>query len=142
MYVSEECILAFRAVNSSKYPNNCCVFKFENEKLVIDQLSNEFNIDWENFVSKLPENECRYLFYTFKYISQVDNVERSKLIHILWTPKTADKKDKMMGAFFNEIVLDKLGAASAVICRLQASHSSNLAYNDILEKVSLKLTVK
>ena len=144
--VPEECVISFRKVNTGKFANNFSIFKFaENESLAIDSPNHDdqnVNISWDELISKLPVDGCRYVLYNFNYISVTDNIERSKLVFILWSPSAANKKHKMMSAFFAQSVLDKLTAASAVSCQIQAGTTSSLEYSVVLEKVLRKLSVK
>ena len=129
--VSEECISAFKRMNSSKSQSNCCAFSYdEHEHLQINSDLSPSNeaISWDEMINKLRSDQCAYIFYQFKYISETDQIERSKLISILWSPHHAHRKEKMMSAFFSQSVHDKLSASSAVFCHIQAADISSLEY--------------
>ena len=166
MVISNECIEYFRKFNFNNN-DNYAIYKFNeaDETLRIDDHhpphnNNDNNDDGEEendqkqkkgrkisleelVETKLAiDNECKYCFYKFKYMSETDKIERSKVVFILWSPPSASRKQKMLSAFFAQSFLLQLGASSAISCQLQASSSSSLLYNDVLDKLFRSLSVK
>ena len=93
------------------------IFSVEKESLQVFKVEN-MNRNWTDFVSSFPEDKCCHIFTHFDYISETDNVERSKFVHVLWAPSKASRKDKMQITFFAEKALVDLGGLGA--CRIEA----------------------
>lgn len=171
MVISNECIEYFRKFNfnNNNNNNNYAIYKFNeaDETLHIDddgdrhphpQHNNNEDggeendqkqkkgreISLEELVeTKLAiDNNCKYCFYKFKYMSETDKIERCKVVFIHWSPPSASRKQKMLSAFFAQSFLHQVGASSAISCQLQASSPSSLQYNDVLEKLFRSLSVK
>lgn len=143
--INDECIEYFRKFNHRK-GDNFAVYKFDGESIIIEDANHsdlQRTMTWDELKnSKFPDDECRYCFYKFNYFSPSDEIERSKLIYILWSPSGANKKQKMMSAFFNQAFLDRLGATSAISCQIQAGNLASLEKEDVQEKLFRKLSVK
>lgn len=93
---------------------------------------------YEEFLSFVPEGQCRFAVYDYAY-TNADNCVLQKLIFINWAPDTASIKQKMMYAatkdFFKGF-LDGIGA------EMQASEASELAESEMRERVYAALTRK
>ena len=96
---------------------------------------------WEHFISALPKDSCGYGVAPFNYISPTDGVARSKTVFILWAPSRAPRKDKMMVAFSANGVVNKIGSGG-IGCRVQAGGAHELEYEEVMNQVLSRSTVK
>ena len=65
----------------SKNKTTFLIFKIENKKqIVIDTTSGEDEA-FDTFLSKLPENECRFAIYSFDFLTK-DGRTANKLVNI------------------------------------------------------------
>eukprot|EP01095_Lingulamoeba_sp_RSL-Kostka_P014332 TRINITY_DN620_c0_g1_i3.p1 TRINITY_DN620_c0_g1~~TRINITY_DN620_c0_g1_i3.p1 ORF type:complete len:146 (+),score=48.78 TRINITY_DN620_c0_g1_i3:57-494(+) len=144
VFVSDECKINFSKVKRGK-ELRYCIFKFINETdLVVDKIGSkkESNDEsWEEFVSSLPSDECRYCVYQLPYVSKTDKVERSAFIFLRWCPSGASTKTKMISTFFQKEVISNL-PGSYVQTKLQAGSLDGLEYDYILEQALRFVTVK
>ena len=96
---------------------------------------------WDYSISHFPKENCGYGTAEFKYISPTDGVERMKTVFVLWTPSGAPRNDKMMMAFSANGVVNKL-ASGGIGCRIQHGRVEGLEYEDVLNQVLARSTVK
>lgn len=89
--------------------------------------------DYEKFVEKLPENECKYAVYLFEYDIGKGEGIRSKLVFFTWTPDTAPVRSKMIYASSKDALKLALNGLSLDI---QGTDFSEVSYETVLEKVS------
>ena len=104
----DECVSAAQAVKSGK--SMFCVFvtegngveihemgerKIENGKKDKEQCAEE----WRTFTNQLPKGRCAYGLANFSYISPTDQIERNKVVFVLWAP----------GSIFSKWRKEKLG---------------------------------
>ena len=115
------------------------IFSVEKESLQVFKVEN-MNRNWTDFVSSFPEDKCCHIFTHFDYISETDNVERSKFVHVLWAPSKASRKDKMQITFFAEKALVDLGGLGA--CRIEAGSKQSLEREQVQERILRRVTVK
>ena len=136
MKIAQNCIDEMVAIQKGKKQG---IFSVEKESLQVYKVE-ENDGDWKNFVSSFPDDKCCHIFTHFDYISETDNVERSKFVHILWAPSKASKKDKMQITFFAEKVLVELGGLGA--CRLEAGSKESMEREQVQERILRRVTVK
>ncbi|KAJ1675866.1 cofilin [Spiromyces aspiralis] len=72
------------------------MFKLSNagDKIIVSYISK--SEDYEDFVKRLPEDECRWAVYDMTFDTK--DGQRSKLVFFSWTPDKAKVKNKMMYA--------------------------------------------
>lgn len=100
-------------------------------EIVVKEASD--NADYDEFLSKLPENNALYAVYDFEYELTAGEGKRSKLIFFAWSPDTAPIKAKMVYASSKDALRRSLNGISADI---QGTDFSEVSYETILEKVS------
>ena len=96
---------------------------------------------WNHFISHFLKDNCAYGLAELKYISATDRVERRKTVFVLWAPSAAPRKDKMMVAFSANGVVNKIGSGG-IGCRVQAGSLQGLEYEEVLNQVLARSTVK
>ena len=55
----------------------------ENRKIIIEKTA-EKDTSYEEFLSGLPDDDCRYAIYDFEYQKSADEGLRSKICFIVW----------------------------------------------------------
>lgn len=140
MRITTECT---NAIESIRKGSDQGIFEIANEGLSVLSIKhrNPHNItDWNEFIEEFPTNKCCHIFTHFPYCSTTDNTNREKFVHILWAPREASQKDKMILSFFAQQVLSELGALGAA--RIEAGSVCDLDYSVVREKILRRVTVK
>ena len=109
------------------------IFTLNDEKtqIVVEQTSTEQ--EYDAFLEKLPENECRYAVYDFEYDIGGGEVKDPKLsFHLVPRHRSSQSKDglRFLQGFFEKRALN--GVAADV----QGTDFSEVAYDAVHEKVS------
>lgn len=109
------------------------IFTLNDKKteIVVEETSTDQ--DYDNFLEKLPENECKYAIYDFEYEISGNEGKRSKIVFFTWSPDTAPVKSKMVYASSKDALRKSLTGISADI---QGTDSSEVDYDFVLERVS------
>lgn len=103
----------------------------EKTQIVVEQTSTEQ--DYDAFLEKLPENECRYAVYDFEYDIGGGEGKRSKIVFFTWSPDTAPVRAKMVYASSKDSLRRALNGVAADV---QGTDFSEVAYDAVHEKVS------
>ncbi|KAK3407648.1 hypothetical protein EUGRSUZ_J00048 [Eucalyptus grandis] len=69
----------------------------EKQKQVIVEKLGEPANSYEDFTASLPADECRYAVYDFDFMTE-ENVPKSRIIFIAWSPDTSKVRNKMIYA--------------------------------------------
>jgi cofilin len=85
---------------------------------------------YDDFVSKLPLDECRYAVVNVKFSLENDG-DREKLLFISWSPNKAKLKSKMLFASSKEDFRKQLVGASL---ELQANGAEDVTFECALAK--------
>ncbi|KAL6944875.1 cofilin [Hanseniaspora vineae] len=100
-------------------------------KIVVKETSTD--ADYDNFLEKLPENDCLYAIYDLEYEISAGEGKRSKIVFFTWSPDTAPIRSKMVYASSKDSLRRALNGVSTDI---QGTDFSEVAYETVLEKVS------
>ena len=143
---SDECVRVASSVKSGKAEFALFVLEqdhFQVHAVSVDDLGKESACQqkWQCFVEQLPRERCAYGFVNFSYLSPSDKVERSKVVFVYWAPDSAKMKEKMMTAFSVNGILNKVGEGG-VSSRVQAGCVGSLGYEDVVQQVLARATVK
>jgi cofilin len=135
--VDPKIVTAFQVlVKERKY--RAAVFKI-NEDMTAVQLEKTFateenggaKADWTAFTKTLPDNDCRYAAYDFKYEHQ--GALKTKIIFLLWSPEYSKVRSKMIYASSQEGVVQKL---EGIQRQLQFTDRDDLVYESISKQLS------
>ncbi|GAV76074.1 Cofilin_ADF domain-containing protein [Cephalotus follicularis] len=97
MAVHDDCKLKFQELKA-KRTYRFIVYKIEEkQKQVIVEKLGEPTEGYEDFTSHLPADECRYAVYDFDFMT-AENVPKSRIIFIAWSPDTSRVRSKMIYA--------------------------------------------
>ncbi|XP_073040270.1 actin-depolymerizing factor 3-like isoform X1 [Primulina eburnea] len=95
--VHDDCKLKFMELKA-KRTHRFVVYKIEEkQKQVIVEKLGEPAQTYDDFIAHLPAEECRYAVYDFDYLTE-DNVPKSRIFFIAWSPDTAKVRSKMIYA--------------------------------------------
>nr|ACJ84098.1 unknown [Medicago truncatula] len=101
MAVHDDCKLKFMELKA-KRTHRFIVYKIEEkQKQVIVEKLGEPAQGYEDFTACLPADECRYAVYDFEYLTE-ENVPKSRIFFIGWSPDTARVRSKMIYASTKE----------------------------------------
>ncbi|XP_016479920.1 actin-depolymerizing factor 10-like [Nicotiana tabacum] len=93
--VSDECKLKFMELKA-KRNYRYIVFKIEGQQVVVDKVGEQGETH-QDFSNSLPSNECRYAVFDYDYTTD-ENVQKSKIFFVAWSPETARVRSKMLYA--------------------------------------------
>ncbi|EGD80972.1 cofilin [Salpingoeca rosetta] len=99
-------------------------------EIVVQEVS--ANGDYDEFISKLPTDKCRYAVLDFKYTLN-DGGQRDKIVFFAWTPDTASIKDKMLFASSKDALKKQL---NGIHTEIQATDLDEVEYEEVYNKVS------
>lgn len=130
--VADESLTAFNDLKlGRKYKFVIFTLNDEKTQIVIEQTSTEQ--EYDAFLEKLPENECRYAVYDFEYDIGGGEGKRSKIVFFTWSPDTAPVRAKMVYASSKDSLRRALNGVAADV---QGTDFSEVAYDAVHEKVS------
>lgn len=109
------------------------IFKINDGKteIVVDETSTAH--EYDDFLEKLPENECRYAVYDFEYELASGEGKRSKIVFFAWTPDNSPIRSKMLYASSRDALRRALSGVSSDI---QGTDFSEVSYESVLERVT------
>ncbi|XP_042067652.1 actin-depolymerizing factor 3-like [Salvia splendens] len=93
--VHDECKLKFMELKT-KRSHRYIVFKIEEKQVIVEKLGEPAQT-YDDFTALLPADECRYAIYDFDYFTE-ENVPKSRIFFIAWSPDTAKVRSKMIYA--------------------------------------------
>jgi len=102
----------------------------DNAEIVVEKTSSSQS--YEDFLSDLPEAECRWAVYDFEY-EREEGGKRNKICFYSWSPDEAKIKQKMLFASSRDALRRSLVGIAAEI---QGTDMSEVAHESVLDKVS------
>ncbi|KAG7663517.1 COF1 [[Candida] subhashii] len=130
--VDDECLNVFNELKlGKKYKFIIFTLNETKTKVVVSETSTD--TDYEAFVEKLPENDCRYAIYDFEYELGGGEGKRSKIVFYTWSPDNAPVRSKMIFASSKDSLRRALNGVASDI---QGTDFSEVEYETVLEKVS------
>ncbi|KAG1816840.1 cofilin [Suillus subaureus] len=125
-----ECLDKFaqlKMTKSLKY----VLFKLNDTRteIVVDKTSG--NPNYEEFLTNLPADGCKWAVYDFSYTSD-DGSPRNKLCFFSWSPDSAPIRAKMVHASSKDALRKSLDGIGAEI---QGTDLTEVAYETVLDKV-------
>eukprot|EP01066_Platyproteum_vivax_P005122 Platyproteum_vivax@DN1652_c0_g1_i1.p1 len=124
--VADECVTKF---NEIKMQHNLryVIYKIENKETIIVEHTGEKSETYDDFVSKLPNDEPRYAVVDFQYETD-DGRPQEKLLFLGWSPDTCNVKLKMLYASSKEAIKKKVPGVSK---ELQVNDASDLRLSEV-----------
>ncbi|XP_044487415.1 actin-depolymerizing factor 7 isoform X2 [Mangifera indica] len=130
MAVNDECKLKFLELKA-KRSYRFIVFKIEDQQVTVEKLGQPTE-SYDDFTANLPVNECRYAVYDLDFITD-ENVQKSKIFFIAWSPDTSIIRSKMLYASSKDRFRREL---DGVQVELQATDPSEMSF-DIIKSRAL-----
>ncbi|EGW31935.1 uncharacterized protein SPAPADRAFT_61041 [Spathaspora passalidarum NRRL Y-27907] len=130
--VSDDALSTFNELKLGK-KFKFIIFSLNDNKTEIVVESTSTDTDYDAFLEKLPENECKYAIYDFEYEIGGGEGKRSKIVFFTWSPDTAPVRSKMVYASSKDALRRALNGVAADV---QGTDFSEVAYESVLEKVS------
>ncbi|XP_075521966.1 actin-depolymerizing factor 3 isoform X1 [Primulina tabacum] len=97
MAVHDDCKLKFMELKT-KRTHRFIVYKIEEkQKQVMVEKLGEPGQSYDDFITFLPADECRYAVFDFEFLTK-ENVPKSRIFFIAWSPDTARVRNKMIYA--------------------------------------------
>ncbi|KAL0911095.1 hypothetical protein M5K25_019208 [Dendrobium thyrsiflorum] len=97
MGVADQCKDTFLELQRKK-THRYVIFKIDEKlKEVVVEKTGGTAESYNDFVSSLPENDCRYAIYDFDFVTQ-ENCQKSKIFFIAWSPSMSRIRAKMLYA--------------------------------------------
>ena len=127
--VNDECKLKFVELKSKRL-HRFITYKLQDSKEIVVETVGERAASYEDFVSTLPENDCRFAVYDFDFTTPED-VPKSRIFYIFWSPDTAKVRSKMLYASSNEKFKRGL---DGIQVEMQATDSSEISLDAIKDK--------
>lgn len=106
------------------------------EIVIVDVGGKDSN--YQQFVEKLPENDCRFAVYDYQVTNSEGRVFQ-KLVFLSWSPDTATVRTKMMYASSKDFLKSHM---EGLAVELQVSDKDDITEEDIHEHVISVLTRK
>ncbi|KAB5540789.1 hypothetical protein DKX38_013763 [Salix brachista] len=132
MAVHDDCMLKFMELKA-KRTHRFIVYKIEEEqKQVIVEKLGEPAQSYEDFTASLPADECRYAVYDFDFVTE-ENVQKSKIFFIAWSPDTSKVRNKMIYASSKDSFKKEL---DGIQVELQATDPTEMGLDVIRSRAS------
>merc|ERR1711975_155013 len=128
--IREEVLEAFQELKIG-HKHRFVLFKMTDnmEEVVVDAQGGAGD-SCDQFVSSLPQDDCRYAIYDFEY-NQGEG-QRNKILLVVWAPDSARIKSKMLYASTKDALKKKLVGIGTEI---QATDLSEIDYQTVFDKV-------
>ncbi|CAH9069858.1 unnamed protein product [Cuscuta europaea] len=125
MQVDDDCKLKFLELKS-KRNHRYILFKIEGQQVVVEKLGRP-DESYEDFTNSLPPEECRYAVFDFDFTTD-ENVQKSKIFFIAWSPESSRVRMKMVYASSKDRFKREL---DGIQVELQATDPSEMSLDTI-----------
>lgn len=130
--IADESLNAFNSLKlGKKYKFIIFALNDAKTEIVVEHTSTD--CDYNAFLQKLPDAECKYAIYDFEYEIGGGEGKRSKIVFFTWSPDDAPVRSKMVYASSKDALRRALNGVSADI---QGTDFSEVDFDAVLEKVS------
>jgi cofilin len=132
MAVNDECKQKFMELKA-KRQHRYIIFKIEEgKKEVLVEKTGEPSTSYDDFAADLPSDECRYAVFDYDFFSE-ENVPKSKIFFIAWSPDTSRIRSKMLYASSKDRFRREL---DGIQIELQATDPSEMSLEVISGRVA------
>ncbi|XP_075484931.1 actin-depolymerizing factor 7 [Primulina tabacum] len=123
--VHDDCKLRFLELKA-KRNHRFIIFKIDGQQVVVEKLGSPGD-SYDDFAAALPSDECRYAVFDFDFITD-ENVQKSKIYFIAWSPETSKVRMKMVYASSKDRFKREL---DGIQVELQATDPSEMSFDII-----------
>jgi len=127
--VDPECLAVFQQLKLGK-KHKYIIFNINANKTEIVVEKTSAATDYEEFLTDLPEDACRWAVYDLGFEKE-DGGQRNKIVFYSWSPDSAKIKDKMVAASSRDSLRRSL---VGIALEIQGTDGSEVAYETVLEK--------
>lgn len=132
MAVHDDCKLKFMDLKA-KRTFRFIIYKIEEkQKQVMVEKLGEPAETYDDFAACLPADECRYAVFDFDFMT-AENVPKSRIFFIAWSPDTARVRSKMIYASSKDRFKREL---DGIQIELQATDASEVGLDVIKSRAS------
>ncbi|XP_076953039.1 actin-depolymerizing factor 7-like [Bidens hawaiensis] len=125
MAVKDDCKLKFLELKA-KRNYRFLIFKIVDQQVTVDKIGGP-NESYEDFTNALPRDECRYAVFDLDFTTD-ENVQKSKIFFIAWSPDTSKVRMKMVYASSKDRFKREL---DGIQVELQATDPSEMSFDII-----------
>lgn len=137
--VTDDCLTVFNKVKMRTSDLQWATFRVEEtEGSVLTAATGAVDGAYEDFVAALPEDDCRYAVYDYRYVNS-EECEFRKLVFIVWNPDSARLKSKMLYASTKDFFKGRL---SGIAVEIQATDYDEVSEEELRENIGGILTRK
>jgi len=137
--VTDDCLTVFNKVKMRTSDLQWATFRVEEtEGSVLTAATGCVDGEYEDFIAALPEDDCRYAVYDYRYINS-EECEFRKLVFIVWNPDSARLKSKMLYASTKDFFKGRL---SGIAVEIQATDYDEVSQEELRENIGGILTRK
>ncbi|KAK7028109.1 cofilin [Paramarasmius palmivorus] len=129
--VNPQCLSEYQSLKLGK-KFKYIIFNLNNDKTEIIVEKTSESQDYDEFLTDLPEGECRWAVYDFEFDKEGAG-KRNKLCFFSWSPDDAKIKQKMVFASSKDALRRAL---VGIAVEIQGTDSSEVAYESVLEKAN------
>ena len=128
--VNDECKLKFIELKSKRL-HRFITYKMDGQmKEIVVEKVGERTTSFEDFASSLPAEDCRFAIYDFDFTTAED-VPKSRIFYVLWSPDSAKIRSKMLYASSNDRFKREL---DGIQVELQATDASEVSLDVFKDK--------
>mmetsp|Transcript_9154 Transcript_9154/g.17125 ORF Transcript_9154/g.17125 Transcript_9154/m.17125 type:complete len:138 (+) Transcript_9154:69-482(+) len=127
--VADDCVSIFLDLKK-KRKYRYLIYKIDGEKQVVLEHTGAPDAPYAEFVSHLPEEDCRYGIYDHDYTDS-EGCQKSKIVFFAWSPDVAKVKLKMIYAASKDAFRKEL---EGIHFEIQATDASEVDISAIQEK--------
>lgn len=128
MTCADAVISEFNDLKLGRIKHRYIIYKIDGPHIVTEKLG-EPDASFDEFVSSLPEADCRYAVYDMHFTTN-DGRETSKLVSVAWCPENSKVKSKMVYAGSKDALTRSLVGISV---KMTATDMSELTEAYMLE---------
>jgi len=127
--LADDCISEFQELKLKK-AFKYIIYKINDSKtqIVVDTKGSED--DYDVFLSKLPEKECRYAIYDFAYTND-EGAPRNKILFYTWSPDDAPIRSKMISSSSKDALRRSL---TGIQIEVQGTAFDEVSHETVLDK--------
>ncbi|EAY92368.1 hypothetical protein OsI_14097 [Oryza sativa Indica Group] len=129
--IHDDCKLKFNELQSKRM-HRFITFMMDNKgkEIIVDKIGDR-TTSYEDFTSSLPEGDCRFAIYDFDFLTAED-VPKSRIFYILWSPDNAKVRSKMLYASSNERFKKEL---NGIQLEVQATDAGEISLDALKDRV-------
>jgi len=129
--VSDASVAAFTEFKKQSNSTKFLIFKIEGPSIVTEHSSE--SADFNEFMTLLPTNDCRYAVYKMDFTT-TDGRPNTKIASIAWSPDSSSVKPKMVYAGSKDALTRVLVGVSVKITATDASELTAEIVQDACRK--------